>query len=262
MSQDLVLSQISDGILAITLNRPDVLNSFNDEMAKSLQAALATASQDPVRVVTLTGSGRAFCAGQDLSTVSPDARGHVPDLGRIVKENYNPIISAIRNLEKPVICAVNGTAAGAGANLAFACDIVVAADNASFIQSFSKVGLIPDSGGTFFLPRLVGLARATALTFLGDKVSAEDARALGLIYKVVPAAELQQHVRQLAAQFASAPTKGFGLTKRAFNQSFTHNLSDQLALEERLQREAGHTHDYVEGVRAFLEKRKAEFTGK
>lgn len=254
-------TDLRDGVLTLTLNRPDVLNSFNREMAAALQAALGRAASDAtVRAVLLTGAGRGFCAGQDLAEALP-TDGVMPDLGDFVRTTWNPTIRAIRTLEKPVVCAVNGTAAGAGANLAFACDIVFAASSVSFIQSFSKIGVIPDSGGTFILPRLVGLQRATALTMLADKVPADQALAWGLITKVVPAEQLLDEAFACAKHLATQPTRALGLIKRAFNQSLGITLDAALDAEEALQREAGGTADYAEGVRAFLEKRPPRFTG-
>jgi 2-(1,2-epoxy-1,2-dihydrophenyl)acetyl-CoA isomerase len=258
----LVLRELSQNVLSLTLNRPDVLNSFNLPMAQELQAALAdAASDDAVRCVLITGAGRGFCAGQDLASVTFDPSAP-PDIGTIVAQQYNPIIRAVRRLEKPVVCAVNGVAAGAGANLAFACDIVLAAREASFIQSFSKIGLIPDSGGTWLLPRLCGMARATALAVLGEKLPAEKALEWGMIYQVCELAELPQKARALAIGLAAAPTKGIGLTKRALNAALENGLDAQLDVEEALQREAGRTADFSEGVKAFLEKRKPVFVGK
>jgi 2-(1,2-epoxy-1,2-dihydrophenyl)acetyl-CoA isomerase len=259
--QHILFEQPAQGVARITLNRPEVLNSFNATMARELQAALAAAAADDgVRAVLLTGAGRGFCAGQDLGAVT--AGGAMPDIGGTVRESWNPIVRALRTLEKPVVCAVNGVAAGAGANVALACDIVLAADSASFIQSFSKIGLIPDSGGTFFLPRLVGLARATALAMLGDKVTAEQALAMGMIYQVHPAAALMEAATLLAAALATQPTRGLGLIKRALNQSLANDLWRQLDVEEALQAEAGSTEDFREGVAAFQEKRKPRFVGK
>jgi 2-(1,2-epoxy-1,2-dihydrophenyl)acetyl-CoA isomerase len=261
MAYQFIDGTIAEGVATITLNRPDVLNSFNRAMATELQLTLGAVGKDPaVRAVLLTGAGRAFCAGQDLAeAVPPD--GPPPDLGDIVKASYNPLVRLIRAIEKPVVCAVNGVAAGAGANLALACDILIAAEEASFIQSFSKIGLIPDTGGTFFLPRLVGLHRATALMFLGEKIGAAKARELGLVHEVVPHSVLQETAFSMARMFASQATRGFGLTKRALNRSLGTDLDAQLEFEEELQREAGRTTDYEEGVRAFLEKRKPHFTG-
>lgn len=248
-------------VTVVTLNRPDVLNSFNRAMAREVQTALADAAGDAnVRAVLLTGSGRAFCAGQDLA----EATGATQpiDLGEIVRTVYSPMVRAIREMEKPVVCAVNGVAAGAGANLAFACDIVIAAEDASFIQSFSKIGLVPDTGGTFFLPRLIGPARATALMFLADKISASKALDWGLIHDVVPGTVLQDTAVALAKHLASMPTRGLALTKKLINASLANDLASQLALEEEMQRAAGRTADYAEGVRAFLEKRKPAYTGR
>ena len=263
MTYQHVLLESDQGVATITLNRPDVLNSFNMPMAAELQHALRiTAEEESVRAVLLTGAGRAFCAGQDLTEAAPSGGSPAPDIAEIVRRTYNPTVRAIRALEKPVVCAVNGVAAGAGANLALACDVVLAADNASFVQAFSKIGLIPDTGGTFFLPRLVGLARATALAFLGEKLSAADAQAIGMIYRVVDAARLLDEARALARRLATQPTRGFGLTKRAFNQSLANNLDAQLEVEAELQAEAARTADFAEGVRAFLEKRQPSFAGR
>jgi 2-(1,2-epoxy-1,2-dihydrophenyl)acetyl-CoA isomerase len=258
---EFVLQSTDQGVSTITLNRPDVLNAFNTRMARELQQALAhAAGDDGVRAVLLTGAGRAFCAGQDLGEAT--AKGASGDLGDIVKASYNPIILAIREMEKPVVCAVNGVAAGAGANLALACDIVVAAEDASFVQSFSKIGLVPDTSGTFFLPRLVGPARATALMFLAEKVGAQKALDWGMIYQVVPAQVLIEAGTALARQLAGMPTRGLALTKKAINASLSSDLRSQLDLEEEMQRQAGRTADYAEGVRAFLEKRKPTYTGR
>ena len=259
----LILTNASEGVLTITLNRPDVLNSFNLAMSNELLAALRVAADDPaVRAVLLSANGRAFCAGQDLSEVLPAEGRAMPDLGDVVRRQYNPIIHSIRTLEKPIVCAVNGVAAGAGANIAFACDITIASDEASFIQSFAKIGLIPDSGGTFILPRLVGLQRAAVLTMLGDKLDAGRAKEWGLIVDVVPGAALADVAMGFAKRLAAMPTRGIGLAKRGFNAGFANDLETQLALEEELQREAGRTADYAEGVRAFVEKRKPIFQGR
>ena len=250
------------GVLRLTLNRPEVLNSFTRELAHEVLDALrAAAADDAVRAVLLTGAGRGFCAGQDLAEAMP-AEGTIPDLGDFVRETWNPVISAIRHLEKPVVCAVNGVAAGAGANLAFACDIVFAASNATFVQSFAKIGVIPDSGGTFILPRLVGLHRATVMTMLAEKMTSEQARELGLVYQVVAPEALVETAFATAAHLATQPTRALGLIKRAFNHSLGVDLDAQLAYEEALQREAGRSADYAEGVHAFLEKRTPRFTGK
>ena len=251
-----------EGVLTITLNRPDVLNSFTKAMAAELLDALKHAADTPeIRAVLLTGSGRGFCAGQDLAEALPQGDGPMPDIGEFVKASYNPIIHAIRTLEKPVICAVNGTAAGAGANLAFACDLTVAAEEASFIQSFAKLGLIPDTSGTFFVPRLVGPQRATGMFFLAEKMTAEKAKSWGLIWDVVPHAVLHDTSFALAKLLASQATRGFGLTKRAMNASFGNTLDEQLEVEAQAMHEAGKTADYEEGVRAFLEKRKPVYKG-
>lgn len=255
--------RIDNNIAFLTLNRPDVLNSFNREMAKEVQSVLASAQDDDsIRCVLLTGEGRAFCAGQDLAEVSDSNNGKSEIIEEIVKESYNPIIKGIRYLEKPVVCAVNGVAAGAGANIALACDLVIASENASFIQSFCHVGLIPDSGGTFFLQRLVGLPRATAMAMLGEKISAKLALEYGMIYKVVEHDKLKNESLILSERLASMPTTGLGLIKRGFNRSFSNDLDSQLEFEEELQGIAGKTHDYREGVMAFIEKRKPKFTGK
>jgi len=255
--------ELSDGVQAITLNRPEVLNSFNLAMARELQDALAVAAaDDAIRAVLITGEGRGFCAGQDLAAVPQDDSSTRPDLGETVRAQYNPIIRAIRRLEKPVICAVNGVAAGAGANLAFACDLVLASTEATFIQSFSRIGLIPDSGGTFFLPRLVGFARASGLFLLGGKASAAQAKEWGLIWETCEPAALMPQAQLLARTLATQPTRGFGLTKQALNASLMNDLDAQLDLEADLQAAAGRTDDFIEGVAAFREKRAPNFTGR
>jgi 2-(1,2-epoxy-1,2-dihydrophenyl)acetyl-CoA isomerase len=248
-----------DGILKITLNHPDKFNSFNREMALSFQQQLDKAAADKsIRCVYLTGEGKAFCAGQDLSEALDD---NGPGIERIVREHYNPIIEKIRQLEKPVICAVNGVAAGAGANIALACDVVIAGASATFIQAFSKIGLIPDSGGTFFLPRLIGLAKASALMMLGEKVTAEDAEQMGMIYKVVEDTALHSEAEIIAKTLSELPTKAIGLTKRLLNQSMVNSLHKQLEYEGDTQVHAAQSRDYIEGVKAFLEKRKPVFSG-
>lgn len=255
-----ILTHTADGITTLTLNRPDKFNSFNREMALALQAALDEAEKDEaVRCIIITGAGKAFCAGQDLGEAT-DPQG--PELETIVTEHYNPIILRIRNIEKPIMAIVNGVAAGAGANIALACDIVIAAETSSFMQAFSKIGLIPDSGGTYFLPRLIGAQRASALMMTADKVSATEAAQMGMIYKSVPDAELAAIAGKLAANLAMMPTVGLGLTKRALNMTFRHTLEEQLDTERELQVKAGKTEDFTEGVNAFLEKRKANFKGK
>jgi 2-(1,2-epoxy-1,2-dihydrophenyl)acetyl-CoA isomerase len=258
-----VRTETAAGVLHVTLDRPEVLNSFNAAMAAELRAALdRAAADDTVRAVVLTGAGRAFCAGQDLAAVLPRDGEPAPDLGDIVRDCYNPVVRALRDVPKPVVAAVNGVAAGAGANLALACDFVVAAESASFVQSFCHVGLIPDSGGTWMLPRLVGLARATQLAMLGEKVPARQALDWGMIYAVAPADELATVAGTLAARLAAMPTRGLALTKRGFERGLGQGLDAQLDEEEALQRAAGRTADYAEGVRAFIEKRRPAFTGR
>ncbi|MBP6657703.1 MAG: enoyl-CoA hydratase/isomerase family protein [Bacteroidia bacterium] len=257
----MLINYTIDGSVArIILNRPDKFNSFNREMALELQSALKNAQKDEnVRAIYITAEGKAFCAGQDL-TEAMDPSG--PGIEKIVAEHYNPIVILLRMIEKPIICAVNGVAAGAGANIAFACDITYAGKSASFIQAFSKIGLVPDSGGTYTLPRLIGFQKATALMMLGDKVLAEDAEKMGMIFKVVDDTELQAVAFQTAKTLSEMPTKGLGLTKRLLNKSFSNTFENQLQQEQITQAEAGQTHDYNEGVKAFLEKRKAVFKGK
>ncbi|MEO6903797.1 MAG: enoyl-CoA hydratase-related protein [Bacteroidia bacterium] len=256
---NLIKTEIIESVLKITLNRPDKFNSFNREMALQFQKALDSALTDSsIRAVYITGEGKAFCAGQDLAEAI-DNNG--PGIEKIVREHYNPIIEKIRNLEKPVVCAVNGVAAGAGANIALACDIVIAASSTFFIQAFSKIGLIPDSGGTFFLPRLIGFAKASALMMLGDKISATDAEKMGMIYKVVDDAILHQEAFAITKTLGFMPTKAIGLTKRLLNQSMFNTLSKQLEYEGDMQIHAAATADYAEGVNAFLEKRKPVFKG-
>lgn len=257
-----LLMDLRDDVLILTLNRPDVLNSFNREMATALQDALSHAASNPsVRAVLITGAGRGFCAGQDLSEVLPVGDGPMPDIGDFVKASYNPIIRAIRHLEKPVLCAVNGVAAGAGANLAFACDLTFASAEATFVESFAKLGLIPDTSGTFFVPRLVGTQRATGMFFLAEKMTAAKALEWGLIWDVVPQPVLFETAFGVAQSLAKQATRGFGLTKRAINASFANSLDAQLDVEAAAMTEAGRTADYEEGVRAFLEKRKPVYRG-
>lgn len=255
-----ILSELKNKVMVITLNRADKFNSFNREMALQLHDALDKAELDEaVRAIVLTGTGKAFCAGQDLAeAIDPNG----PGIFRIVDEHYNPIILRLRKIEKPIIAAVNGVAAGAGANIALACDIVTATNSASFIQAFSKIGLIPDSGGTFFLPRLIGFQRASALMMTGDKVNAADALQMGMIYKVYPDESFLSDVLAFADNLAAMPTKGLGLTKRLLNESVYNTHDKQLAREGQVQVDAAATYDYSEGVNAFLKKRKPEFKGK
>ncbi len=262
MTHQFIIAGVADGVLSITLNRPDVLNSFTRAMAHEVQEALREASvNDDIRAVLLTGAGRGFCAGQDLSESFPTGDDPLPDIGDVVRDSYNPIIRAIRTLEKPVICAVNGVAAGAGANLAFACDLTIAAEEAVFVQSFAKLGLVPDTSGTFFVPRLAGIQRATGLFFLGEKLPAAKAKEWGLIWDVVPLAALHETTATLARTLATQATRGFGLTKRALNASFANTLEAQLEVEAQCMQEAGHTADFAEGLQAFLEKRKPAYRG-
>jgi len=251
------------GVLSLTLNRPDKLNAFTPEMHKQLREALEQARDEAdVRAVLLTGSGRGFCAGQDLSERSVSADAAPIDLSVSLGSNYNPLVRRLRALPKPVVCAVNGVAAGAGVNIALACDIVLAARSASFVQSFSKLGLVPDSGGTFFLPRLVGSARAMGLALLGERLSAEEAERWGLIWKAVDDDRLAEEATRLAQTLATGPTKGYGLVKKAMHASAGNSLDAQLDLERDLQREAGLSEDYREGVAAFMQKRKPLYKGK
>lgn len=250
-----------NGIAKIVLLRPEKYNAFVRDMALEVQSCLDDIEQDEsIRCTIITGSGKAFCAGQDLQEIT-DKENRL-DLLSIVQDHYNPIVLKIREIEKPFIAAVNGVAAGAGANIALACDVVVAKESASFIQAFSKIGLIPDSGGTYHLPRLIGWQKASALMMLADKVSAQEAERIGMIYKYFPDEDFDAEVDKLALKLANLPTIGLGLTKRALNLSMTNELGKQLNIEEQLQTTAGNTSDYEEGVQAFLEKRKPNFTGK
>jgi 2-(1,2-epoxy-1,2-dihydrophenyl)acetyl-CoA isomerase len=255
-----ILLKTENQIAFIILNRPDVFNSFNREMAFLMQDRLdICAKDDNIRAIIITGNGKAFCAGQDIGEITnPELN---PGFRKILDDHYNPIITKIRNIEKPIIAAVNGVAAGAGANIALACDIVVASENASFIQAFSKIGLIPDSAGTFFLPRLIGFQKAAAIMMLGDKVSALEALNMGMIYKIFSVGIFEEEIKTLASTLANMPTKALGLTKRLLNQSMTNNLEQQLQLESDLQIEASSSNDYNEGVTAFVEKRKPIFNG-
>ncbi|MFI5204393.1 MAG: enoyl-CoA hydratase-related protein [Flavobacteriales bacterium] len=256
--ESVVLEMIGN-VAVLRLNRPDVFNSFNREMALNLQKKLdACAADKNVRAIVLTGNGKAFCAGQDLSeAINPDG----PGIEKIVFEHYNPIISKIRSIEKPVIAAVNGIAAGAGASLAIGCDIILASSVAGFTEAFSKIGLVPDTGGTYFLPRLIGYHRAIALMFTSDKISAQEAMEMGIVWKVFDEATFWDETMKLATTLANMPTRGLGLTKKLVNAGFDNNLQEQLNMEGKLQVEATHTYDYQEGVKAFLEKRKPSFKG-
>ncbi len=256
----IVLLNKENGVGYITLNRPDKYNSYNREMALTLQGHLDDCeADDEVRCIYITGAGKGFCSGQDLAeAINPTPE----EFERMVREHYNATILRIRKIEKPVIAAVNGVAAGAGANIALACDIVLASESASFIQAFSKIGLIPDSGGTFFLPRLVGMQRAAALMMTADKVMATEAVAMGMIYKCFADDVFESESKKMALALAQMPTKGIGLTKRLLNRSFSNDLQQQLDMEKEVQVQAGGSHDFREGVMSFLEKRKPVFTGK
>ncbi|PWE32823.1 2-(1,2-epoxy-1,2-dihydrophenyl)acetyl-CoA isomerase [Maritimibacter sp. 55A14] len=258
---DTILSRDHGGWVEITLNRPDRLNSFNDEMHGALRGALEGARDGGARAVLITGAGRGFCAGQDLGDRDPAKMDSPPDLSRTLTGFYNPLVRLIRSLDFPVICAVNGVAAGAGANLALACDIVLAAENAKFIQSFAKVGLVPDAGGSWALTRLLGEARAKALAMTAEPLGAVQAADWGLIWKALPDDRLMDEARALAARLAVGPTVGLGLTKQAIQAASVNTLDDQLDLEARLQKACGETRDYAEGVTSFLQKRPARFTG-
>jgi 2-(1,2-epoxy-1,2-dihydrophenyl)acetyl-CoA isomerase len=252
-----VLISLEAGVQTITLNRPDKLNAFIPEMHQELRTALEQALDDAaIRAVLLTGAGRAFCAGQDLSQRKVDPGAAPIDLSVSLGSYYNPLVRRLRELPKPVVCAVNGVAAGAGANIALACDVVLAARSASFVQSFARLGLVPDSGGTWFLPRLVGPARAMGLALLAEPLAAEDAERWGMIWKAVDDAQLMSEALALARKLAAGPTKGYGLIKRALHTSQGNSLDAQLDLERDLQREAGFSEDYRKGVAAFLEKKK------
>lgn len=258
-----VISELSDGLLRLTLNRPEKLNAFNEEMHLALRAGFERAQGDPaIRAVLLTGAGRGFSAGQDLSARDPRNRASAPDLGHSLKTYYNPTLRLMKHLKKPIVCAVNGVAAGAGANLALACDIVLAAESAKFIQSFVRLGLIPDAGGSWSLARRLGEPRAMALAMLGEPLDAATAAAWGLIWRAVPDRQLATEAETLALRLASGPTHGLGLTKLAIHAASTNAFDAQLDLECQLQHAAGLTADYAEGVTAFLEKRKPEFQGK
>ncbi|MCH2021225.1 MAG: enoyl-CoA hydratase-related protein [Saprospiraceae bacterium] len=257
---DTLLFKKQNGVVTLTLNRPKAYNSFNREMAFALIAELEkSALDDEVRVIILTGNGTAFCAGQDLREVTED-NGITFEM--ILNEHYNPIIKAIRSIGKPVVAAINGVAAGAGANIAFSCDLTIAKESASFTQAFSKIGLVPDSGGTFFLPRLVGMQRATSMMMLSNKITAKEAAEIGLIYQCINDDEFDSSVSKLAEKLAKMPTKALGMTKELINAGFNNNLDAQLKMEGDYQIAASKSYDYNEGVNAFLEKRKPEFIGK
>jgi 2-(1,2-epoxy-1,2-dihydrophenyl)acetyl-CoA isomerase len=262
MTYQNILFEITAGVARLTLNRPDRLNSFNTTMHAEVREALGSLSGGDARVLVLTGAGRGFCAGQDLGDRAVAPGGVAVDLGESVEKNYKPLVLALRSLQMPVIASVNGVAAGAGANIALACDLVIAARSASFVQPFSKLGLVPDSGGTWFLPRLIGHARAMGLTLLGDKLSAEQAAQWGLIWRCVEDAELPTVVDALATQLAAAPTRGLARTKQALLEGWGRTLEEQLDIEGQYQRELGYTADYAEGVAAFTQKRPPQFTGR
>ncbi|RJG44869.1 2-(1,2-epoxy-1,2-dihydrophenyl)acetyl-CoA isomerase PaaG [Mesorhizobium sp. DCY119] len=263
MQSETLLASVADDVMTLTLNRPDKLNSFNEEMHRALRAAIESARDEAtVRAVLLTGAGRAFCAGQDLGDRDPRNSTEAPDLGYTIETFYNPLLRLIRALDKPIVCAVNGVAAGAGANIALACDIVLAAKSAKFIQAFSKIGLVPDSGGTWSLPRLLGEARAKGLALTAEPLPAETAAAWGMIWKAVDDDQLMPEAAALAKRLAAGPTFGLGLIKQAIQAAAANTLDQQLDLERDLQRRAGRSADYAEGVAAFLDKRPAEFKGK
>lgn len=261
MSYQNILFGVEGGIARLTFNRPDRLNSFNTAMHAEVRAALAAVRESEARVLVLTGAGRGFCAGQDLNDRAVAPGGAAADLGESIEKNYKPLVLALRSLPLPVIAAVNGVAAGAGANIALACDLVIAARSAAFVQAFARLGLVPDSGGTWFLPRLVGTARALGLALLAEKLPAEQAAAWGLIWRCVEDAELSAVVESLAQSFASAPTRGLARTKQAIYEGWGRSLAEQLDIERDYQAELGRTADYAEGVAAFAEKRTPRFRG-
>lgn len=263
MTYETILFDVTDGAAKLTLNRPDRLNSFNVQMHAEIAEALTAVERNPeIRALLITGAGRGFCAGQDLSDRAVAPGGAGVDLGESLEKRYNPLVRRLVGLAKPVVCAVNGVAAGAGANIAFAADIVIAAKSARFIQSFANIGLVPDSGGTWILPRLAGQARALGLALTGEPLSAEKAESWGLIWRVVEDDQLQAEADKLAQRLANGPTKGLGAIKSAIRSSSTRSLDQQLDLERDLQRELGRSSDYGEGVKAFTEKRPPKFTGR
>ena len=262
MNYEQIRFESADGIARLTLDRPDRLNSFTDQMHEEVRDALSRVASDGSRVLLLTGNGRGFCAGQDLSDRAVAPGAEPVDLGRSIEKNYRPLILALRNLPMPVVCGVNGVAAGAGASIALACDLVVATRSASFVQAFCRIGLIPDAGGTYFLPRLVGSARAMGLAMLGDKLTAEDAERIGLIWQCVDDDAYAATIDALLARLAAAPTRGLAAIKRVLHASPGNTLEAQLALEGETQRELGRSADYGEGVAAFLGKRAPNFTGR
>ncbi len=262
MAYETILFDVTNAIARLTLNRPDKLNSFNTQMHAEIRQALSVLPGSGARVLVLTGAGRGFCAGQDLSDRAVTPGSQAADLGESIDKRYNPLIMTLHDLPMPVIAAVNGVAAGAGANLALACDLVIAARSASFVQAFAKLGLIPDCGGTWVLPRLVGAARAMGLTLLGNKLPAEQAAAWGMIWQCVEDGELAATVDALARQFAAGPTRGLAATKAAIRSSWQHTLAEQLNIERDVQRELGETADFAEGVAAFGAKRAPNFSGR
>lgn len=263
MAFETIIFEKTGGVAKITLNRPDKLNSFNAQMHEELRAALDRVEGDrQIRCLLLTGAGRGFCAGQDLDDRNVRPGEERPDLGQSIERNYNPLVRRLTSLEMPVICAVNGVAAGAGANIAIACDIVLASEKAKFVEPFCRLGLVPDSGGTWHLPRLVGAARAMGLALLGETITAEQAAEWGLVWKAVAPDALMAEAEKLAAHLATQPTKGLALAKRALRAALENGFDAQLDLERDLQREAGYTEDYREGVSAFLEKRAPDFKGR
>ncbi len=262
MAYNTIEFTVDSGVATLTLNRPKALNSFTSEMHAEIREAMAQVKGDAdIRCLVITGAGRGFCAGQDLGDRAVTGDGGAPDLGESVKKNYNPLIRSIMNLPKPVICAVNGVAAGAGSSIALACDIVLAARSASFIQVFCKIGLVPDSGGTFNLPRAIGLARAKGLAMLGDKLPAETAEEWGLIWKCIDDDELQDEAQKMARHLATQPTRALGLIKKLLNESSTNTLLEQTDLEQQAMQELGQSDNYREGVAAFMEKRPPVFKG-